>query len=88
MQTILLYRYTRRDGGVSVSPAKPDGEYTELYRLVADEGMMLTDGETYTACADTATPERWTEVSDPEAEDETEDMRNALLELGVVPEEG
>lgn len=88
MQTILLYRYTRSDGGVSVSPAKPKGDYEELYRLVADEGMVLTDGENYAACADTATPERWTEVPDPEAGDETEDMRSALLELGVVPEEG
>lgn len=88
MQTILLYRYTRPDGGVSVSPVRPEGDYEELYRLVADEGMVLTDGETYTACTDTATPERWTEVPDPEAEDETEDMRSALLELGVVPEEG
>lgn len=86
MQTIPVYRYTRADGGVSVSPVKPEGEYTELYRLVADEGMVLTDGENYAACTDTAKPELWYEVADTGAEDETEDMRSALLELGVNPE--
>lgn len=90
MQTIPVYRYTRPDGGVSVSPVKPEGECTELYRLVADEGMVLTDGVNYAACADTAKPELWYEVPDPDHdpgdEDEAEDMRSALLELGVNPE--
>lgn len=86
MQTIPVYRYTRADGGVSVSPVRPEGEYTELYRLVADEGMVLTDGVNYAACTDTAKPELWYEVVDPGDEDETEDMRSALQELGVNPE--
>lgn len=83
MQTIFVYRFTRPDGGVSVSPVKPKGEYTELYRLVAEEGMVLTDGVNYATCTDTETPDAWSEVPDPEPTDEVEDMRNALNLLGV-----
>lgn len=66
MQTIPLYRYTRPDGGVTVSTVKPDGEYTELTRLVADEGYTLTNGTENSSCADTATPGDWTEILDSE----------------------
>lgn len=85
MQKITIYRYVRADGGVTVSPVKPDGEYTELFRLVADEGMVLTDGEQYVSCVDTDAPDIWTEVAEPEPTDEaTEaDYLNALNELGV-----
>lgn len=69
MQTITLYRYIRPDGGVSVSPVKPDSEYTELYRLVADEGHMLTSGTDITNCTDTSDPSIWTEI---EYEEENE----------------
>lgn len=63
MQTITLYRYTREDGGVTVSPEKPTGEYTTLYRLVADEGKALTqDGETFTPCVDVDDVGGWYEV--------------------------
>jgi hypothetical protein len=65
MQIITLYKYNRADGGVTVSPVKPEGEYTEMYRLVADEGKALTqDGENLTTCIDTDTPEGWYEVYD------------------------
>lgn len=66
MQTITLYRYTRPDGGVTVSPVKPDGDYTEMFRLVADEGMILTDGANEAACIDTDAPGAWSEIVDPE----------------------
>lgn len=62
MKKIILYRYNRPDGGVSVSVEKPDGEYSELFRLVADEGMMLTDGVNITACTDTTDPNKWQEI--------------------------
>jgi hypothetical protein len=53
MQAITLYRYNRADGGVTISPVKPDGEYTEMVRLIADEGRVLTkDGENFTTCTD------------------------------------
>lgn len=85
METITLYRYIRSDGGVSISPVMPDGECTELFRLVADEGMVLTDGEKFTSCTDTKHPERWTEVADTENPGyaNEEDYQNALREMGV-----
>ena len=63
MQIITLYRYERADGGVTVSPIKPECEYTERVRLVADEGKELTkDGENFTTCVDTDTADGWREV--------------------------
>ena len=62
-----LYKTTRPDGGVTVSPNKPlDGvEYTECVRLIADEGKTLThDGvETY-ACVDVESVDGWRETDE------------------------
>jgi hypothetical protein len=67
MQPIKLYKYNRKNGGVTVSPIKPDCEYTEMVRLVADEGKALTnDGENFTSCIDTDTANGWYEVDAPE----------------------
>lgn len=89
MQIINLYKYHRADGGVTVSPIKPEGEYTEMYRLIADEGKALTNGEIITSCVDTESVEGWSEVDDPEETDEAteQDYLNALAELGVTDEE-
>lgn len=38
------------------------------YRLIADAGKVLTDGQTVTICIDTATPEQWTEIDEPQPE--------------------
>ena len=65
MQTITLYRYTRPDGGISVSPIKPNVEYTEMVRLIADEGKALTDGTNTTMCIDVSSIEGWTEIDAP-----------------------
>lgn len=62
MQKITLYKYTRSDGGITVSPVKPDYEYTILYRLVADEGNILSNGKEETACIDTENPDEWSEI--------------------------
>lgn len=85
MQKITLYRFIRPDGGVSVSPVKPDAEYTEMFRLVADDGMVLTNGENYTSCTDTDNPGAWSEVEDTEnpGEATVDDYQNALREMGV-----
>ena len=69
MQKITLYRYTRPDGGMTTSPVKPDADYTELYRLVADDGMTLTNGEVTTPCTDTDSLDAWTEIVDIESEE-------------------
>ena len=42
----MIYRYQRPDGGYTVSPAKPDGPYNIRWRLIAEEGMVITNGET------------------------------------------
>lgn len=74
MQIITLYKYTREDGGVTVSPAKPNTDYTEMYRLVADEGKALTpDGVNLTSCTDVEDTEGWYEVDAPEEETEGEE---------------
>ena len=72
MQIITLYKYTRADGGTTVSPVKPECEHTELVRLVADEGKVLTkDGENFTSCIDTDTADGWYEV-EAETDEATE----------------
>lgn len=83
MQIIPLYRYNRQSGGVTVSTEKPDGEYTECFRVVADIGMVLTDGKTFTFCIDTDDPSAWVEVEDPEAEATAADYQASLGEFGV-----
>lgn len=84
MQTITLYRYTRPDGGVTVSPEQPaEGTAYELrYRLIADEGRSLTNGEVFTQCTDTATPDAWQEVADGDDEDELSDAAALNILLG------
>lgn len=88
MQKITLYRYIRADGGVTVSTSRPDLDYTELYRLIADEGMMLTDGFANADCVDTNDPDAWSEVAGAETYENPEeatraDYQNALREMGV-----
>lgn len=64
MQVIPLYRYNRPAGGTTVSPVKPpDGtEYESCFRIVADEGMMLVNGDVQTACADVDSLDGWQEI--------------------------
>ena len=57
-----LYRYEREPGKITVSTDKPDKEYTEIYRLIADDGKMLTDGEITTGCVDVFNTEGWAEI--------------------------
>lgn len=76
MEIKTLYRFKREDGGITVSPNKPEGEYTELVRLVADEGKVLTqDGERLFCVIDTDSADGWYEVDAPE---EVADENNAV----------
>lgn len=86
MQKITLYRYTRPDGGVTVSPVQPDGEYTVLYRLVADEGKVLTDCTDVCGCIDTDKPDKWTEIAETDMDmTETEEKAAAYdILMGVT----
>ena len=73
MQTVTLYRSIRPDGGVTVSPDKPENvDYTIKYRLIADEGMMLTNGSTVTTCVDAESAAGWTEIKDDSATEVTQ----------------
>lgn len=84
MQTIVLYRYARTGGGITVSPEQPDeGTAYELrYRLIADEGLSLTNGEVFTPCTDTATPDAWQEVADGNDTEEISDTAALNILLG------
>jgi hypothetical protein len=66
MQIINLYKYHRADGGITVSPRKPECEYTEMYRLVADEGKALTNGDIITPCVDVESIDGWAEIDEPD----------------------
>ena len=67
MKTITLYRFKRANGAITVSPVQPDAEYTELMRLVADEGKSLTqDGEKLCKVIDVESDGGWYEVDTPE----------------------
>lgn len=76
MQVKTLHKTIRPDGGVTVSPDKPEsGEYTEMLRLIADDGKLLTqNGSDTTPCVDVETTEGWYEVDAPEEETETFEM--------------
>lgn len=74
--------------GASLSPVNAEGRTVSDYvRLIAEEGMGITDGETVTTCIDTLTPELWSDCAlpeEPEDEDATaEDYENALGRFGV-----
>ncbi len=74
MQDILLYRFNREGGGITISTEKPKtDEYTTLHRLVADEGMLLTDGEKQVYCVDTENTVDWSEIVNPNPIEEGEE---------------
>ena len=66
MQIIPLYRYIRPKGGITVSPVRPKCEYTELFRIIADDGCILKYGETVAMCIDTDNSSIWQEIDDPD----------------------
>ena len=70
MITKTLYRVQREDGGIDVTPNKPTDNtpYTETYRLIADEGMDITDGVNRYGCIDTDEPSKYYEITTEEKE--------------------
>lgn len=84
MEIITLYRFRRESGGFTESPSKPEGvDYTTRYRLMADEGKLLTDGKTKTCCIDVDVVDGWTEIcgTDAYTREALEAMSNADLEI-------
>lgn len=66
MQDVILYRYTRGNGGVMNSIIKPDCSYSIRHRLIADEGKILVNGNQNLACVDVDDTARWSEIDNPE----------------------
>ena len=57
-----LYKYARVDGGITITPVHPDAAYTQLYRLVAEDGGESTNGEIATTCIDVESYDGWHDV--------------------------
>lgn len=58
-----LYCYEREIGKITVSPEKPDCDYTIKFRLIAEKGEELTkNGENFTTCIDVDDIEGWNAV--------------------------
>lgn len=71
----ILFRVQHSDGSVSVGPEEPVNEsYTESYRLIADEGKIITDGENNYSCIDTDEPDKYTEIDEVIEEQSEEDI--------------
>lgn len=66
MQKVNLYLYENEKGTVITPVQRDPGDVSYCLRLIANEGYVLTDGETITPCVDTHTPEAWREIVDPE----------------------
>lgn len=74
MKRKTLYRYIREDGGVTVSLVKPeDREYTKRYRLIAEDGMAITNGEIITEVIDVESYKGWTDCEKEAEEYEPEE---------------
>lgn len=79
--TLNIYQLILPDGRKRTrKTTKTNPEYGTVigteYRLVADPGKVLTDGRTVTTCIDTATPEQWTEIDEPQPTPEPEGETN------------
>lgn len=65
MQIINLYKFERTDGRITVSPIEPDVPYEPMYRIVADEGMAVTqDGVNTYPVVDVDSADGWYEVEE------------------------
>jgi hypothetical protein len=73
MRIKTLYKYERELGKTTISPEKPDCAYTEMYRIIAADGMYVTlDGVDLYSVVDTDIKDGWYEVE--EVIDENDDM--------------
>lgn len=87
------YKYYEDERHYCVSPVKPDCEYTEAVRLIAEEGHAVTkDGINYYYCIDVDSADGWLEIPGEwteegvfiTADNATEaDYLEALAKLGV-----
>ena len=61
-----LYRYIGRNGIITSLVYLDDVKFYPMYRLIADEGKMLTDGELKVKSIDIFAEDlsKWTEIED------------------------
>ena len=61
-----LYRYTGRNGIITSLVHLDDAKFYPMYRLIADEGKMLTDGELKAKSIDIFAEDlgKWTEIDE------------------------
>ena len=66
MRKVTLYRYKREDGGISISPNKPNTNFTTKLRLIADNGKHLSNdgGQRRCKVIDVESDEGWIEYED------------------------
>lgn len=64
MTTVYLYRYEEAAGVVITPNRRNATDEPHGYRLIADDGYILTNGETEAPCVDTHEPDRWDEIED------------------------
>lgn len=59
-----LYRYTGRNGIITSLVHLEDAKFYPMYRLIADEGKMLTNGEVVVKSVDIFAEDlgKWTEI--------------------------
>ena len=82
MRKVDLYRYEDANGVVVITPTpRAEVDIASRVRLIAEEGCVLTNGETETAAIDIMLDDigSWSETSAATEED----YINALEELGV-----
>lgn len=66
-----LYRFKRPDGGITVSTEEPNTVYETEYRIIADEGKLITqNGEDTYSVIDTDSTEGWYEIDEPKYPDD------------------
>ena len=71
MQKVNLYRYEDENGVITITPnARTEVDVPSRLRFVADEGMILTNGETETPVIDIMFEEEsnWYEITDEKAQ--------------------
>ena len=70
MKRKTLYKYERDGGGYTVSTVKPpEGkDFWRRYRLIADEGKAITNGEIITEVIDVKSYAGWRDCSLPPEE--------------------
>ena len=69
----MLYKSERKGGGYTVSLIKPEGTYQVRWRLIAEEGKAITNGEQIVTVIDVIHRkdcENWTDWTDCELPDE------------------